>query len=148
MLFLFVMILGVSALGWELRRRKVPPPMDAGLFMRFALLPGERHGTVWAAAHPSGEPMIATITSTGAFALNYSVAQAPPVRLRPEGAAVAVGAAVPVGAVPLGVTQTITPPAAEPMVDVNISVPGQPPLSFRIAHSGAKALSAWAIPVA
>lgn len=137
MLFLFVIILGVSALGWELKRRKVPPPMDAGLFMRFALLPGERHGTVWAAAHPSGEPMIATITSTGAFALNYSVAQAPPVRLRPEGVLVAAG-----------FQYMITPGATEPMVDVTLSVADQSPLSFRIAHGGAKALSAWAIPVA
>lgn len=137
MLFLFFIILGVSALGWELKRRKVPPPMDAGLFMRFALLPGERHGTVWTAAHPSGEPMIATITSTGAFALNYSVAQAPPVRLRPEGAVVAVG-----------YTHPMASGAAEPMVDVTLSTPNQSPLSVCISQSGAKALSAWAVPVA
>ncbi len=139
MLFLVLLVVGalsVSALGWELKKRKDTPSMDAGLFMRFALLPGERHREVWLAAHLSGDPMVATITSTGVFALNYSVVQAPPVRLRPEGTVVSVGS-----------THTITE-GAEPMVDMARSAPDQSPLSFRIAHSGAKALVAWAVPAA
>lgn len=138
MLFLVLGLIGflsISAMGFELKKRNQPPPMDAGLFLRFALLPGERHGTVWAAADLSGEPMIATITSTHAFALNFSVVQAPPVRQRPEGCMVAIGSA-----------PMITPGAAEPMVQVSLSRPGQPPVSFWIAQSGAKALAAWAKP--
>ncbi len=131
---LFVGALSVSALGWELKKRSDPPPMDAGLFMRFALLPGERHGQVWPAAPLSGDPMVATITSTRVFALNYSVAQVPPVRVHPGGAVVSVGS-----------TQTITE-GAEPMVDITLLAPDQSPLSFRIAQSGAKALVAWAVP--
>lgn len=128
-----IVTLLVSGLGWELKKRHQPPPMDAGLFMRFALLPGERHGQVWPAAHPDGHPMIATITSKGVFALNYAIAQAAPIRLRPEGLAVAGGP-----------TQMITPGATEPMVEVTLSGPDQAPLTFRIAQSGAKALAAWA----
>jgi len=138
MLFLafgLIGVLSISAMGFELRKRKVPPPMDAGLFLRFALLPGERHGTVWAAADLSGEPMIATITTTNVFALNFSVVQAPPVRLRPEGCVAA-----------FGTPQMITPAATEPMVQVSLSHAGQPLMSFWIAHSGAKALANWAKP--
>jgi len=138
MLFLafgLIGVLSISAMGFELRKRKVPPPIDAGLFLRFALLPGERHGTVWAAADLSGEPMIATITTTNVFALNFSVVQAPPVRLRPEGCVAA-----------FGTPQMITPAATEPMVQVSLSHAGQPPMSFWIAHSGAKALANWAKP--
>lgn len=128
---------GVVALMRGSKKTRREAPVDAALLMRFALLPGEGHGPVWHAAHPSGEPMIATITSTGVFALNYSIAQAPPVRLRREGAAVS-----------FGFTHPITMGAAEPMLDVTLAGPGQPPLSFCIAQSGAKALSAWAVPVA
>jgi len=90
---------------------------------------------VWQAVHPSGEPMIVTITSTGVLAANYAVAQAAPVRLHPEGVSVAVGA-----------HHMITPGAVEPIVDVTISSPDQPPLAFRLAVSSAKAISAWARP--
>jgi len=133
LLIVLLGFLSLGGVGLEMRRRHQPPPMDAGLFMRFALLPGERHGLVWQAANLSGEPMVATITSTGVFALNYAIAQAAPTRLRPEGVAVAVGS-----------TQMITPGANEPMVDVTLSGPDQVPMSFRIAQSGAKALAAWA----
>jgi hypothetical protein len=132
---LLIGVLSIGGLGLELRKRHQPPPMDAAAFMRFALLPGERYGAVWQAVHPSGEAMIVTITSTGILAANYAVAQAAPVRLRPEGVSVAVGA-----------HHMITPGAVEPMVDVTISSGDQSPLAFRLALSSATAISAWARP--
>jgi|GEM_PF-1584807 len=130
---LLIGILSIGAMGFELKKRKQVPVMDAGLFMRFALLPGERHGPVWPAAHASGESMVATITSTGVFALNYSQAQALPVRLDPAGAVVVIGT-----------THMIAPGASEPLVDVTVTSPRQPPVSFSMAIGGADALVAWA----
>ncbi|NTV38929.1 MAG: hypothetical protein HGA51_03090 [Demequinaceae bacterium] len=140
MLFWGLLLIGalsIGAMGFRLRKPTERPVMHAGLLMRFALLPGERHGVVWEAEHLSGAPMIATLTSTGVFALNYSVEQAPPVRMRPEGVSVTCGS-----------PQAITTGAAEPMVDVTLFAPSDPPMSFRIARSGATALAAWAVPSA
>lgn len=136
LLLLFVVIvLLVSGMGWNLKRRHQPPPMDAGLLMRFALAPGERHGPVWQAFSPAGVPMMATITSTGVFALNFTEEQAHPVRLRPEGVVVTVGG-----------MQTVTPGAVEPMLEVALAGPGQEPVRFAISQSGATAIAAWAVP--
>jgi hypothetical protein len=132
---LLIGVLSIGGLGLELRKRHQPPPMAAAAFMRFALLPGERYGVMWQAVHPSGEPMIVTITSTGVLAANYAVAQAAPVRLHPEGVSVAVGA-----------HHMITPGASEPIVEVSLAQSGQTPVSFWIAQSGAQALVAWARP--
>jgi hypothetical protein len=126
---------GVIAIIRAARKPAVALPTDPGILMRFGLVPGEGHGPIWQAFHPSGAPMMATITSMGVFALNYTVAQAPPVRLRPEGAVVTVG-----------LMQTVTPGAVEPILEVTVSAPGHDPLYFGITQSGARALTAWAVP--
>ena len=117
------------------RKPAQPSASDAYWIAAFALMPGERCGAVWQAAHSLGHPMIATITSTGVFALNHYSPQSPPLRLRPEGVTVATR-----------YPSAVTPGAAEPMVEVSLSQSGQAPVSFWIAQSGAQALVSWARP--
>ena len=117
------------------RKPAQPWATDAYWVAAFALVPGERCGVVWQAAHSLGHPMVATITSTGVFALNHYSPQSPPLRLRPEGVTAA-----------MGYPAVVTPGAAEPMVEVSLSQSGQAPVSFWIAQSGAQALVAWARP--
>lgn len=76
---------GIVAIVRASRKPAQPSTTDAYWIAAFALTPGERCGFVWQAAHTAGHPMIATITSTGVFALNHYAPQAPPMRLRPEG---------------------------------------------------------------
>jgi hypothetical protein len=57
------------------------------------------------------------------------------VRLRPEGAVVTVG-----------LMQTVTPGATEPILEVTVVAPGEDPVFFGISQSGARALTAWAVP--
>lgn len=126
---------GIVAIVRVSRKAARPPTADAYWFAAFALMPGERCGFVWQAMHVGGQPMIATITSIGTFALNYHQPQPRPLRLRPEGVTLSLSG------VPVSV-----PGALEPMVEVTLSPVNQAPVTFLIVQSGASALAAWAIP--
>jgi hypothetical protein len=134
-LMMIAVVVVVIVLIVKSRKSAPPSATDAYWIAAFALMPGERCGFVWQAAHTAGHPMVATITSTGVFALNHYAPQAPPMRLRPEGVAATVG-----------YPSAVTPGAAEPMVEVSLAQSGQTPVSFWIAQSGAQALVAWARP--
>lgn len=134
-LMMIAVVVVVIVLIVKSRKSAQPSATDGYWIAAFALMPGERCGFVWQAAHSLGHPMIATITSTGVFALNHYSPQSPPLRLRAEGVTVTVG-----------YPSTVTPGAAEPMVEVSLAQSGQTPVSFWIAQSGAQALVAWARP--
>ncbi len=134
------LVVGIVAIVRAIRKPPQPATANGSLVAAFALVPGERCGVIWQAAHTSGHPMMATITSTGVFALNHYTPQSPqpqspPLRMMPDGVAVTAGS-----------PSTVTPGAAEPMVQVSLSRAGQLPVAFWIAQSGAQALVAWARP--
>lgn len=132
---LVAIIWGVIAIIRSARKPSPAARAEAYWSAAFALLPREQCGPVWQAAHMEGHYMAATITSTETFALNYQTPQAPPLRVRPEGMSVTFGSA-----------EIVIPGANEPMVEATLSSPVQPPVTFRIAQSGATALAAWAVP--
>lgn len=132
MLWLVLAILGIASLGWELKRRQAPPPMDPGLFMRFGLTPGERHGEVWPATHASGDAMVVTVTSYGELVLAYSILETPAVRLAREGTSVTIAGG-----------QTVTSRGTGPMVEMSISTAALPAFTVLISSRGAKAVLAW-----
>jgi hypothetical protein len=134
-LMVIAVIVVVIVLIVKSRKPAQPSTTDAYWIAAFALMPGERCGLVWQAAHSLGYPMIATITSTGVFALNHYSPQSPPLRLRPDGVTVAAG-----------YPSAVTPGAAEPMVGVSLTPTDQAPVFFWISQSGAQALIAWAKP--
>jgi hypothetical protein len=108
---------------------------DAALPVRLGLAPGEAVGPVWTALHPSGAPMMVTITSAGVLVLNYVAGDAPAIRIAHNGVKATAGRAFP-------------PPAGskDPRIEIEISSPEYAAFTVLVEQAVATQILTWATP--
>lgn len=126
-------VLSLSAMGFQLRRRHQPPPMDSRFLVKFGLKPGERHGDVWRGVNSSGIRTILTVTTSGDLVMSPEESPGEPVRIRRNDVKVVVGESV-----------AAQGPVMPSLTELTLALPDQLPLVILVDSVAAPAIKRWA----
>ncbi len=129
----FAVVLGITGMGFQLRKRHQPPPMDSRFLVAFGLRPGERHGPIWGGTDASGTAIILALTTQEDLVMNFRDAPGEPVRIAAADANVAVGQSV-----------ASDGPSSPSLTELTLVSPDQPPFAIHIDPAAVTAITRWA----